>query len=447
MIYVTGQTVEAALNSGGFARVHPADLARTQEDFRTAIDAGLGVHNEHRLLCIDGTYRWQLARVLPNHDPSGRIVSWYGTSTDIDDLKQPEADLRAKTGLLRIAGQLCRVGGWELDLPEWKFSGSDEVSRILELPEGSVLTLKAAIGLCTPTSQPLANAATQACVEHGTPFDMEVEMLTGTGRSIWVRSMGQAVRNASGRIVHIHGALQDVTERVKAQQDVKAQLHTLQRAAEAARTITMHQTLDATLHEAAEQVRTTLGAQQAVICIAHPASPGGKLSARALSSNATGQRKLLDDPQANRIQTQVCNSNRPLRLTRADLMTDADADADADAGINADADSPAAGRHIGAYPVGGWLTVPLTGRQGQNIGFLQLSDKQGGEFTQQDEYLATELAQLAAITIENINLLTQVGHLNSGLEAKIAQRTLAEQAPHPIWTTDTQGGATFYSKA
>ncbi|MDP1956391.1 MAG: PAS domain-containing protein [Polaromonas sp.] len=446
--HVTGQPVEASLNGGWFKRVHPDDLAQTMEDFRIAIDSGQSMHNEHRLLCSDGSYRWQLARVLPNRDAGGRIISWYGTSTDIDELKQAEAALQAKTGLLRMAGQLSRLGGWALELPERRFIWSDEASFVLELPKGSAHTLESAIGLCAPQSQALATAAAQACLDHGRPFDVEVEMLTGTGRSIWVRSLGQVVRDAGGNIVRMEGALQDVTLRVQAEQEVKAQLNTLQRAAEAAQTIGRHQSLQATMHEAAEQARVILGAQQAVIGLSQKGSRGEKVTAVAPSASDVSQRRLTDDPQAVSAQALVCATNRPRRTTQAEL-----------ASLSVKRASGRPMGPMGAYPSSGWLTVPLTGREGANIGFLQLSDKLGGEFTQQDEYIATELAQLTAIAIENCNLLAEVRNLNIGLEEKITRRTqelsrqealfraLAEQAPHPIWTIDTRGHATFISRA
>ena len=443
--HVTGQPVETSLNRGWFKLVHPDDEARTMEEFRVAIETGQSMRNEHRLLCMDGTYRWQLARVLPNRDSSGRIMSWYGTSTDIDDLKQAEAALQTKTELLRMAGQLARLGGWALELPDRRFLWSDEASSVLELAAGSALTLESAIGLCAPQSQALASAAAQACLEHGVPFDVELEMLTGTGRSIWVRALGQAVRDADGNIVRMEGALQDVTVHFEAEQEVKAQLHTLQRAAEAAQSITSHFTLDATMREAAEQVRVILGAQRAVIGVSHEGSPGGKVTALALPETDAGYQQLMDGLQATHQQTVVRDSNLPLRMTQAELT--------------AHPDWGDIGRQIGSNPVSGWLTVPLIGREGKNIGFLQLSNKQGGDFTQQDEYVAAELAQLTAIAIENVQLLAEVRQLNSGLEQKITQRTLelsrqealfralAEQAPYPIWTIDRQGNATFISQA
>jgi PAS domain S-box-containing protein len=444
--HVTGQPAEAARNSGWFMRVHRDDLERTADDFRDAIESAQSMHNEHRLLYADGSYRWQLARVIPNHDAQGRVVSYYGTSTDIDDLKQAEAALKSQAELLSMAGQLARMGGWALELPGMRFRWSQEASFVLELPPGTAPTLETAISLCTPPSQALASRVAQECMDKGTPFDVEVEMVTGTGRIIWVRSMGRAARNAQGQIVRVQGALQDVTARVLAEREVQAQLQTLQGAAEAAQAITRHHSLDAMMQEVADQARTIIGAHQAIISLTRNCDWAQAITALSLSDKYAAWRDLVEPPDGSGIYAVVCESNRPLRLTQAELEAHPRL-----RGFGAYADRHPAMR--------GWLAVPITGRDGANIGLLQLSDKLEGEFTQQDEYIATELAELAQIAIDNIRLLGQVQELNSGLEEKIAERTrelsrqealfraLAEQAPQPIWTLDPTGAATFASRA
>ncbi|MDI1273922.1 PAS domain-containing protein [Polaromonas sp.] len=443
---VTAQPVDAAMGGGWFTRVHPDDLERTANDFRFAIDSGQPVHNEHRLLCGDGSYRWQLARVIPNRDPHGHIVSWYGTSTDIDDLKQAEGALHAQTALLRMAGQLSRLGGWALELPKMRLHWSDEALLILEQPLGSTPTLRSAIELCTEQSRPLATRVAQECVESGASFDVEVEMVTGTGRHIWVRSMGQAVRDSHGTIVRMQGALQDVTERVKAEHELQAHLQTLQRAAEAAQAITQHHTLDAVMQEVAEQARSIIGAHQALISLRRGPEKGQTITALSLSDKYADYRHLAALSDGSGISAAIDNTHGPLRMTQAEFQ------------------AHTRWRTFRAYadqhpPMRGWLAVPLTGRDGSKVGLLQLSDKLEGDFTRQDEYVATELAELALIAIDNVKLLAQVQEFNSGLEEKIAQRTselsrqkallgaLAEQAPYPIWTIDPDGNATFVSQA
>jgi signal transduction histidine kinase/DNA-binding response OmpR family regulator len=49
----------------------------------------------------------------------------------------------------------------------------------------------------------------------------------------------------------------------------------------------------------------------------------------------------------------------------------------------------------------GWLAAPLTGRDGRNMGFVQLSEKFEGDFTDDDDAVLVQLAQMASIAIEN----------------------------------------------
>ncbi len=64
------------------------------------------------------------------------------------------------------------------------------------------------------------------------------------------------------------------------------------------------------------------------------------------------------------------------------------------------------------------LAAPLTGRDGQNIGLIQLSDKFEGEFSKSDEDILVQLAQMASVAIENTRLY----------EAEQSARTQAEAA-------------------
>src|ERR1035438_2366696 len=56
---------------------------------------------EARLRRYDGAYRWFLFRVEPLRDEFGNIVRWYGTNTDVDDLKQAQVKLRQDEEELR----------------------------------------------------------------------------------------------------------------------------------------------------------------------------------------------------------------------------------------------------------------------------------------------------------------------------------------------------------
>src|SRR5690606_19471068 len=55
-------------------------------------------------------------------------------------------------------------------------------------------------------------------------------------------------------------------------------------------------------------------------------------------------------------------------------------------------------------PLRGWLAVPLTGRDGANLGWIEVSHKIDGDFTGDDEAVLLQIAQMAAIAIENVTL-------------------------------------------
>jgi len=56
---------------------------------------------EARLRRFDGEYRWFLFRAVPVRDGLGKVVRWYGTNTDIEDLKRAEENLRQSERELR----------------------------------------------------------------------------------------------------------------------------------------------------------------------------------------------------------------------------------------------------------------------------------------------------------------------------------------------------------
>lgn len=64
---------------------HPDDLDQWRRNWLAALDRGEPYEAEYRLRRAEGSYRWVLTRALPVHDAEGRIESWFGSITDIDD--------------------------------------------------------------------------------------------------------------------------------------------------------------------------------------------------------------------------------------------------------------------------------------------------------------------------------------------------------------------------
>jgi PAS domain S-box-containing protein len=60
--------------------------------WRASVTSGEAFENEVRYRRADRQYRWFLARAVPMRDERGKILKWYGISTDIEDRKRAEQE-------------------------------------------------------------------------------------------------------------------------------------------------------------------------------------------------------------------------------------------------------------------------------------------------------------------------------------------------------------------
>jgi len=94
-IAYTGIPAEEQLGYGWSNQLHPDDRQSTIDRWRDAGASGGVFDVEFRIRRHDGTYRWFRTRAVPLRNAEGRVVKWFGTNTDIEDLKQAEHALRA----------------------------------------------------------------------------------------------------------------------------------------------------------------------------------------------------------------------------------------------------------------------------------------------------------------------------------------------------------------
>jgi formate hydrogenlyase transcriptional activator len=80
--------------------VHSADLQSVRMTLG-GLAEGIGSELAIRLRRHDGEYRWILMRYTPLHDDTGRVVRWFGTGTDVDELKAGEERVEAENRVLR----------------------------------------------------------------------------------------------------------------------------------------------------------------------------------------------------------------------------------------------------------------------------------------------------------------------------------------------------------
>jgi PAS domain S-box-containing protein len=82
--------------------------------------------------------------------------------------------------------------------------------------------LEEGISFNAPESRPLIRESVARCISEGTPFDVEAQIVNTAGVRIWVRVIAEAVTSLSGDVVGFRGAIQNISERMKAMHALRA---------------------------------------------------------------------------------------------------------------------------------------------------------------------------------------------------------------------------------
>lgn len=186
-----------------------------RERLRRLFDGALRGHPqvlEHSWVGEDGDRRYFAVNAMPLL-VDGEVRGVFAITRDITEHRQAQESLRENEVMLRAASRTARLGGWVVDLASGRIKWSDEVCAIHELPAGSSPTLEEGIAYYAPECIDRIRALFQACARDGTSFDEELQIITARGRRVWVRAIGEAVRDADGRIVQVQGAFQDISEK------------------------------------------------------------------------------------------------------------------------------------------------------------------------------------------------------------------------------------------
>lgn len=183
-------------------------------------------------------------------------------------------------------------------------------------------------------------------------------------------------------------------ERARLLQLERRRTEQLRGLAEAALAINASLSLDEALQTITERARLIIGAHQAVTSFTIGQDWAQSINAVSLSDKYAAYRGYDAQPNGTGIYRLVCLENRPYRLTQAELEAHP-----AWRGFGAEAE-----RHP---PLRGWLAAPLIGRGGRNLGLIQLSDRYEGDFTAEDEAILVQIAQMAAVAVENARLYEQ----------------------------------------
>ncbi|WNG51736.1 PAS domain-containing protein [Archangium minus] len=247
-----------------------------------------------------------------------------------------------------------------------------------------------------------------------TPFQLEhrLRSLDGTYRHMLARAV--PVLEEDGSVREWVGAHRDVTRQRQGEAELerllaREQRHSvqLQGLASAALIISEADSIEHVLKAITEQAREVIGAHQAFTSLTLEGSWARAIHAASVSDKYGAWREWSEPPEGSGIYSWVCRLNLPMRLSQGELES-----------------HPAwrgFGRHSAKHPpLRGWLAAPLVGRDGRNLGLIQLSDRHEGDFSSEDEAILVQLARMASVAIENTRLMAETQAANRAKDEFLA---------------------------
>jgi PAS domain S-box-containing protein len=209
----TGLTLEELKARGWQRIIHPDDresLLKVVEESRAQ---GKPYEQEVRRRGADGQYRWFLARGVPLKDSEGRIVRWYGTSTDIQDRKEAENRTRLVIDTAPAMLHSARPDGYvDFFNKRWL----EYVGLSLEDISGWRWT-----NVMHPEDAELAVGKWRSSVATGRPLETEARLRRADGEYRLMLLRKVPLRDETGSIVKWYGSATDIEDRKRAEQELR----------------------------------------------------------------------------------------------------------------------------------------------------------------------------------------------------------------------------------
>jgi PAS domain S-box-containing protein len=205
-----GVTMDEARGSGWTAALHPDDAPRVLAYWRSQLRSGRPGEIEARFRRRDGTYRWFLSRGAPLAGEDGVISCWYGSNTDIEDLKRAESALRRSEHFLHEAQRISQTGSFTWDPRSGELTWSQETYRIYEIDPAVTPTLAMVLARAHPDDAEHTRLLLERAARDGDDWHDERRLLMPDGRVKHVQVIGRAWHDDSGRR-GFAGVCKDVT--------------------------------------------------------------------------------------------------------------------------------------------------------------------------------------------------------------------------------------------
>jgi PAS domain S-box-containing protein len=201
--------------------IHPEDLQSAITRRTQALKAHEAYETELRLQRFDHTYRWHLVRVVPVKDDIGQVLNWFGTATDIHNVKQAEEALRQSEERFRLAARAVDGVVYDWDIQTNTVFRSEGLHRLLGIAPATAPNQKDWWSQRIHPEDLARIESIMAPILQGSSdrYEFEYRVCHQAGHWVHVWDRGYLIRNAEGQLLRVVGSTSDITSRKQVEQE------------------------------------------------------------------------------------------------------------------------------------------------------------------------------------------------------------------------------------
>ena len=202
--------------------IHPEDHDRVQAHNQDAVTRTHIWDEEFRVIWSDGSIHWLLGRGTVFKDESGRPVRIGGVNIDITNLKYMEEALRQSEERFRLAVQATNDAVWDIDLVTGSVSWNGTYATLYGRPSDSSTSWQWWIDRIHPEDRERTGGGLRSAINSGeSTWTCEYRFQWIDGGWAYIYDRAYIARDPSGRAWRVIGAMQDRTQRQRAEVDLR----------------------------------------------------------------------------------------------------------------------------------------------------------------------------------------------------------------------------------
>ena len=214
--------------------VHKEDRKTVVANLKTAMKTGEFLESTYRIQLDDGSIKVIKSVGKITLDSKGEVLEMSGTCQDITEVKKKELALLQKNQQFNFAEKIANIGSWQWNPNTNKANWSDNHYRLYGIQIGTPLDLQTIYNQIHPDDLDPLKELTQEILSNKkfTETRFRIQLQSGDIKTLEV--IGEVITDKAGSIVLLKGTSQDITYRIKAEQQIQEKNQLLSYAEEIA---------------------------------------------------------------------------------------------------------------------------------------------------------------------------------------------------------------------